>query len=109
MNPELSAMIVKANTYESNGMFVNLSPLLKYVEACVVEPNPEKLDAAIKQCIVELNTFPAIRVLRAAYRARNNCAPWRPFAVKTYHDYVKKVGEEKARTDMSGLTEGFVS
>jgi hypothetical protein len=104
---EVTALTEKANSYESNGINANLNAIVDYTNKCVSEANPEVLSRFLKQCIIELNPYPAIRVLRASFRARTNCGPWRPFCVKVFHDYAKQVGEERARADMAGLIEDF--
>ena len=105
--PEVTGLTTKANSYEGNGISANLNAIVEYTNSCVSASNPEVLSRFLKQCIVELNPYPAIRVLRASFSARTNCGPWRPFCVKTFHDYKKQVGEERARTDMAGLIEDF--
>lgn len=104
---EIKALIEKANTYESTGTWQVLKPLEDYARA-VIGKTPKDLSVFLRICILELNTYPAIRVLRATKPARSHSAEWRPFCVKTFYDYAKQVGEEKARTDMLGLTEGFL-
>lgn len=104
---EVKELIAKANTYESTGTWQVLKPIEDYARKVIGE-QPKKLSEFLRICILELNTYPAIRVLRATKPARSQSAEWRPFCVKTFYDYAKQVGEEKAREDMLGLTEGFL-
>lgn len=105
---ETKELIEKANLFIGTGERFYLAPLIDYVEEGVRNPNPAVLHKLLAQCIVELNPFPAVRVLRASFRARATCAPWRPLCVKTYYDYAKQVGEEQTRLDMDGLFEDFI-
>lgn len=107
MTPELQELIDNANTYETNGMWQVLKPLENYARNAIRE-QPKVLSELLRACIANLRTYPAIRVLHATAPARSQSPEWRPLCVKTYHDYVRQVGEEKAKADMDGLTSGFI-
>lgn len=104
---EIDELIEKANTYESTGTWQVLKPIEDYARK-VIGQTPKDLSLFLRACILDLNTYPAIRVLRATKPARSMSGEWRSLCVKTYHEYRNQVGEEKARTDMLGLTEGFL-
>lgn len=108
VNKEHELLMAKANIMDSVEGRVARSSLERVTMLLVREHNPKSLDTFLRMCILKLQPVPAIRVLRASFRARTSCGPWRPFCVKTFYDYAKEVGEETARADMAGLFEDFI-
>lgn len=108
MNTEVAELIERVNTQTGVQLRIAMSDLEKHTMVLVREANPKYLAEFLKMCILHLNTVPSIRVLRASFRARTNCAPWRPMCVKVFYEYSKQVGEETARADMAGLFEDFI-
>lgn len=108
MNTEVLQLIERVNANTDALKRLYMAQLDQHTLKLVREADPKHLAEFLKMCILHLSTVPSIRVLRASFRARTNCAPWRPMCVKVFHDYARQVGDETARADMAGLFEDFI-